>query len=228
MKALINATLTLLLCVGFVSCSNDDTTEIFETEEAPLKSYTLSRSDDGSYSLNQSLSEGITSNIVSTDGKNEIILNEGYSESQEVNTVLPLVNNEIKIDFVTENSIEIPGITIFDTEINNASSVSAKKVDYVQSYDISLLEDGSYQLNFTLTKNIVPTFEYNKELERHQIRLNDGEAKEGITYSQNYIKFEGQKLNIVFVRRQLVSSISAKRANDYADTVEPPEFEIND
>ena len=58
--------------------------------------------------------------------RNEIILNEGYSESQEVNTVLPLVNNEIKIDFVTENSIEIPGITIFDTEINNASSVSAK------------------------------------------------------------------------------------------------------
>ena len=52
-----------------------------------------------------------------------------------------------------------------------------KTVDYVQSYDISLLEDGSYQLNFTLTKNIVPTFEYNEELERHQIRLNDGAAK---------------------------------------------------
>lgn len=228
MKSLINATLTLLLCIGFVSCSNDDSNEILEAPEAPLKSYTLSRADDGSYSLNQTLSEGITSTLISENGNNEIILNEGYSESNEVNTVLGLVNNEIKIDFVTENAVEIPGISIFDTEVSSTSSVSAKKIDYVTSYDISLLEDGSYQLNFSLTKNVYPTFEYDHELERHQIRLNDGKAKEGVVYSQNYIKFEGQKLNIVFVRRHLVSSLSAKLAKDYEDTVEPPEFEIYD
>lgn len=227
MKSLINATLTLLLSIVLLSCSNDDTNELFEAEPAALKSYTLSRAEDGSYSLNQSLSEGFTSTLISENGNNEIILNEGYSESNEVNAVLGLVNNEIKIDFVTENAVEIPGISIFDTEVNTNSSVSAKKIDYVTSYDISLLEDGSYQLNFSLTKNVYPTFEYNQELERHQIRLNDGKAKEGAVYSQNYTKFEGQKLNIVFVRRQLVSSISAKRANDYEDTVEPPEFEID-
>lgn len=210
------------LAIAFTSCSEESITLEELTQEAPLKSYSLSRDLDGTYTLEHTLSEGISSNIINTTDGSEIILNEGGTDVSSKSTALPLINGDIKIDFITENEVKIPGISILDTK--TSSTASSKDIDYIRSYSISLLEDGSYQLNYELANNYVPTYDYNEALDRHEIILEKGVSAKN-NYSKNYLKFEGQKLNIVFVRKELTTTLGLHSRSRFI--VEPPIFTVN-
>jgi len=219
MKTIYKSLAIVALAIGITSCSEDTTIEEF-TQETQLKSYSLSRDVDGSYTLDHSQSDGISSSIMSTDNGSEVLLNEGYSRKASKSTVSPLMNGDIKVEFISENEIKIPGISIFDSK--TSSTASSKEIDYVKSYKISYLEDGSYQLDYTLADNYTPTYEYNEELERHQIRLEKGIANSKNSFSKNFLKFEGQKLNIVFVRNVITTTLQSRRRSN-TTIVEPPE-----
>lgn len=208
--------------IGFTSCSEESVIHEELLQETQLKSYSLTSSEDGSFLLEQNLSSGTNARVMSNDFGNEILLSEGFSNTDTKTTVLPLINNEIKIDFITENEIKIPGITILDELIS--STTSSKKIDYVTNYAIHLLKDSSYRLDFSLAKNFIPKFTYNKKLNRHEIILMPKKTKIKNQYSKNFLKQEGEKLNIVFLRSIKTTSLSARRTTRYYP--EPPEIII--
>lgn len=222
MKNFYKSLAIVALAIGFTSCSEDVLVEEF-TQETPLKSYSLSRDIDGSYTLEHTLSDGMSSSITNSTDGSQIILNEGTSSTIEKSDVLPLTNGNIKIDFLTENEVKIPGISILDSKIS--STTSSKEIDYVKSYKISMLEDGTYQLDYTLANNYVPSYDYDEELGKHQIILTKDFSNESNSYSKNYLKFEGQKLNIVFLRLVTTTTLSSKGSSKYYP--EPPEVTID-
>lgn len=218
MKNLYKSLAIAAMVIGITSCAEESILIESLSQEAPLKSYSLTTAEDGSYVLEQTLSEGISSTVISNATGNEIILSEGYSDSNTKTSVLPLLNNEIKIDFITENEVAIPGITILDEK--TSTTASSKNIDYVTDYGISLLADGSYQLDFTLANNFIPTYTYNEELDRHEIILVAAISNENNSFSKNFLKFEGQKLNIVFLRSIKTTTLSATNSSRYYP--EPP------
>ncbi|MFC2110415.1 hypothetical protein ACFLRU_00370 [Bacteroidota bacterium] len=194
--AIVVATVAIL-AISLASCNSDiNNEEAFE--EAALKSYTLSRAEDGSYSLEQTLASG-----------------------EVTSTIVPLVNNEIKIDFETESSVKIPGLTIFDEPVSSVKGVSYKTRVDLKSYAISKLENGSYDISFKVANFIVPSFSYNEEYDRYEIRLTEGDNN-GITdYTENYVKFEREKIKVVFIH---VSTRTTLARDIFQETVGPPEL----
>ncbi|WP_152285618.1 hypothetical protein [Flavicella marina] len=222
MKNLYKSLAFAAVLIGFTSCSEETTITEELSQEAPLKSYSLSKSDDGSIVLEHTLSSGNTSTVLSGDSGNEIIINEGNGNGGVQSTVLPLINNELKVDFVSNHEVKIPGISILDDV--TSTSASSKTIKLVKNYKITLLEDGSYQLDFKLQNNYVASFGFNEELNRHEIYLDPGVSEGKNKYSKNYLKFDGEKLNIVFMRNISTTTLSARSSHKYK--VDPPEFEI--
>tara|TARA_B100000809_G_scaffold266925_1_gene333078 strand:+ start:2270 stop:2944 length:675 start_codon:yes stop_codon:yes gene_type:complete len=222
MKLFYKSLAIVALAIGFTSCSEDTTIEEF-TKEAQLKTYSLSRDIDGSYTLEHTLSDGTSSSIISDTNGSEIILSEGTAQKTSKSNVLPLLNGDVKIDFIGNSEIKIPGLSIFDSK--TSTTASSKTIDYVQAYKISMLEDGSFKLDFKLAKNYTPVYEYNDELGRNEIHLEKGITSGKNRYTKNYLKFEGQKLNIVFVRTVITTTLQARRRGN-TTIVEPPEVII--
>ena len=222
MKTLYKSLAIAVVTIGLTSCADDSALTEQLSQETSLKSYSLSTTDDGHFILEHNLSAGNTATVLNGSEGNEIIISEGSSNSSDNTTVLPLVNNQIKLDFVSNNEVKIPGISILDDKI--FTTASAKTIKIVKKYKISMLEDGSYQLYFKLKNNFVATFGFNEELNRHEIYLDPGVTEGKNTYSKNYLKFEGEKLNIVFMRNISTTSLSARLNNKYK--VDPPEFEV--
>jgi hypothetical protein len=219
-----NKTLAIVaMVIGITSCADESTLTETLSQDAQLKSYSLTTAGDGSYILEHTLSDGISSTIISNTSGNEVVLSEGHSDSKNKTSVLPLINSEIKIDFITENEVKIPGITILDEK--TYTTAKSKDIDYVTDYGVSLLTDGSYLLDFTLVNNYIPTYVFNEELDRHEIILVTGISNGNNSYSKNFLKFEGQKLNIVFLRSLTTTTLNAKKiARHYP---EPPEITID-
>jgi hypothetical protein len=197
MKTLIKSIAVFALAIITSSCSNDTYSEE-NLGDAPLVSYSLSRSEDGTYTLEETLASG----EVST-------------------TIVPLVNNEVKIDFETQNSTSIAGLSILDEKVNTKKGVSNKtKVD-LKSYKLKKLHNGSYDLKFKVAGFIVPEFSYNEEHSRYEILLNEGDNNGVVKYSKNYTKFEGEKLQIVFVHVNKNTTLSKN-----SKVVGPPVLEM--
>lgn len=222
MKNLYKSLAFAAVLIGFTSCSEETTITEELLQEVPLKSYSLSKSNDGSIVLEHTLSSGNTSTVLSGENGNEIIINEGSGNGGTKSTVIPLVNNEIKVDFVSNHEVRIPGISILDEK--TSTSASAKTIKLVKNYKISLLEDGTYLLEFRLQNNYVATFGYNEELNRNEIYLDPGVSEGKNKYSKKYLKFDGEKLNIVFMRNISTTTLSARIGNKYI--IDPPEFEV--
>lgn len=198
MKNLIKSITLFALAIFVTSCNNDTVSEE-NLGEAPLVSYSLSRSEDGTYSLEQTLASGETST-----------------------EIVPLVNNEIKVDFETQNSIKIPGLTIFDEKISTEKGVSNKtKVD-LKSYKFTKLDNGSYDLSFEVAGFIVPEYSYNEEFSRYEVLLNEGDNDGVVNFSKNFTKFEGEKLQIVFVHVNNNTTLAKSRR-----TVGPPVISLD-
>ena len=223
MKILYKSLAIAALTMTLTSCAEETTLTEQLSQETQLKSYSLTTTADGSFVLEHTLSEGSSSSILSNDSGNEILISDGYSDSSTKSAVLPLLNNEIKIDFITENEVAIPGIKILDEKIS--TTASSKKIDYVKDYSISLLEDGSYQLNFTLAKNFTVNYAFNQDLNRHEINLVATDSKRKSSYSKKFLKFEGEKLNIVFLRSIKTTTLSSQ--GRFAYLPEPPEITID-
>ena len=184
--------------IAFTACSNDNDSEI-ATSQIPLKSYTLSRDADGSYTLEHNVANGITSSLNSANGVNDILLLDGNSASSYNSVQIPLVNNEIKVNFLSNALYKIPGLTIIDEPIVLRKGTSNKKDDsFLESYSITQNENGNYTLDFTVDDNVVASFSYNEEFARHEIRLEPGDDNGVTTYSQNYTKLADEALIIAF------------------------------
>jgi len=222
MKTFYKSLAIAALTIGLTSCTDDSALTEELSQEAQLKSYSLSTSEDGNFILEHSLSEGNTATVLSGSDGNEIIISEGSSNTNSNTAVLPLVNNKIKLDFISNHKIKIPGISILDDKI--FTTASAKNIKIVKNYKISMLEDGSYQLDFKLKNNFVATFGFNEELNRHEIYLDPGVTEGKNAYSKNYLKFEGEKLNIVFMRNISTTTLSARSIRRYYP--DPPIFEV--
>ncbi|WP_139958625.1 hypothetical protein [Flavicella sediminum] len=201
MKQFIKSLAIVALAINFAACSNETINEE-ALNETPLKSYTLSRAEDGTYSLEQTLANGeVTTSIV------------------------PLVNNEVKVDFETESSVKIPSLSIFDEPVTTKKGVSNKTKTDLKSYAITQLENGSFDLNFEVASFVVPTFSYSQEHGRYEIRLTEGDNNGIVNYSENYLKFEGEKLRIVFIH--VSSETTLSKFNQGSEVVGPPIFDFD-
>ncbi len=227
MKTTIKVIAMAFLMLAFQGCSEAESNNLNENEN-PLKSYTLSRDSNGSYSLEQQLNDGVISTIVPNEKGNVIIFSQGENATFTKNNITSMENNDVKIEFLTENHVQIPGITIINENAFSTFNKTKEDVKYVKSYKIKMSEDGSYLLQYTLEDGYYPTYEFNEEKERYQIRLNQGEIKENQTsFSKKYTKFEDEKLNIIFVRKAFINATS-KMNRRQLDFPEPPEFYIID
>lgn len=198
MKNLIKSIALFALTIIVTSCNNDSISEE-NLGDAPLVSYSLSRSEDGTYSLEETLASGETTT-----------------------TIVPLANNEVKIDFETQNSNYIPSLSIFDKKVTTKKGVSNKtKVD-LKSYKLTKLDNGTYDVAFKVAGFIVPEFSYNEEFSRYEILLAEGDNNGVVEYSKNYTKFEGEKLQIVFVHVNNNTTLARRDA-----VIGPPVIEID-
>lgn len=198
MKNLIKSIAVFALAIIVTSCNNDSIQEE-NLGDSPLVSYSLSRSEDGTYSYEETFASGETTT-----------------------TIVPLVNNEVKIDFETQNSTSIPGLSIFDKKVTTKKGVSNKtKVD-LKSYKLIKLNNGTYQIKFKVAGFIVPKFSFNEEYSRYEILLDEGDNNGVVNYSENYTKFEGEKLQIVFVHVNNNRTLAKRDA-----VVGPPVIEID-
>jgi len=225
MKNYIKTLALAMLVIGVSSCSSDNDTDALNPE-APLKSYTLSRDANGSYNLEHTVADGISSSIVNDKGTNNIHLSPGNSNSNTKNAALALENGEIKIDFVTQTSLNIPGLKLIDDDITTAKGKANKETSYLKSHAISLLEDGTYQVDFTVANNVQVSFEYNETYKRHQVRLQIGDNNSVTSYSKNYIKLQGEKLTIAFVH--VKTSTLGSKSLDEEEEIGPPIYETHD
>ncbi len=201
-KAILLLSLSSLLGV-FYSCSNDDTQlEESVSSEMPLKSYTLSKDANGSYTLDYNVADGIDTEISKSSGVNNVLLNKGTNTTNNNSTKLNLENDQLTVDFITENGVDIPSIGLLDTPLTstaNKGTTMGKSPNDLTSYQISLLENGEYLLEFTLSDNSVPSFEFNEAENRHEVVIREGDNKGVNSYSKKYTKLEDVQLRIIFV-----------------------------
>lgn len=202
MKSIISLFLVVLL---FASCSSDD--DINQQESTSLlKSYTLIRNSNGSYSIDYNLADNAYIDVINdiASNTNELHLFSGdVSVRKSINKSLLQEDEHLNINFLEEGylssalSLEDKG---FISDIGESSYL-------IESYSIT--NEGDYfRVDFKVKEGIAVTYVFNEVLNTYEIHLQEGVSK-GVEYTKTYVKTQ-DVLKIDFINYQ---SYAAKSSN---------------
>ncbi|AUC20982.1 MULTISPECIES: hypothetical protein [Polaribacter] len=198
------------LTLVFTSCSFNETVLPEEQSTDLLKTHTIKRDVDGTYSLDYSLNaNAATENVVDeSTNTNYIYLYSAENKlSSKVTQDFTIDGNQLKIGFVDTNSSKKSQITIKDED---AKFFKTKNEDMLSEYSISGNEDGTYTLNFSVNNKVKVDFVFNEELNIYEVHLEEGKSDE-TTFSKVFDKIDGEALKIDFVNHiREDDNISAK------------------
>ena len=181
MKKLCVGLLTIVFALSFASCSTNEN-ELEAPQQSLLKSYKLKRDANGAYSIDYNVAEN-TNSITHknyTSSTNEIHLSKTAVDSKDkYREVFPLENNKLKIGFFDAETGKRSSLSIEDENITFARG-NSNNGNFLKTYDLTLDEDGSIQLDFEVNSNIVTDFVYNEDLEIYEIHLSKGTSSEKV------------------------------------------------
>lgn len=182
----------------FTSCSLEES--VLATD-APsnqlLKSFTVKKDVNGAYSLDFDLNQGATVDKVYDDYTNTsqfLLYSSNSNGKKQITEGVEITDSQLKLGIIDTNTDEKPSITITDDNISFGKGNS----EALKSYEIKSMDDGTYQLDFTVKKNISVDFVYNDNLETYEVHLDKGKNKE-TSYSRTFEKEEGKALRIDFL-----------------------------
>lgn len=162
----------------FTSCSLEES--VLATD-APsnqlLKSFTVKKDVNGAYSLDFDLNQGATVDKVYDDYTNTsqfLLYSSNSNGKKQITEGVEITDSQLKLGIIDTNTDEKPSITITDDNISFGKGNS----EALKSYEIKSMDDGTYQLDFTVKKNISVDFVYNDNLETYEVHLDKGKNKE--------------------------------------------------
>ena len=182
----------------FTSCSSEETVlDLNAPTNQLLKSFTIKKDLNGAYSLNFDLNEEATVDKVYDDHTNtsQFVLYSSNNEGKtKISEGVQITDSQLKIGIVDTNTDDKPSITITDDNISFGKGNS----EALKSYEIKSMDDGTYQLDFSVKKNITVDFVYNDTNDTYEVHLDNGNNKE-TSYSSTFDREEGKSLRIDFV-----------------------------
>lgn len=200
MKSIKLLTLSIITSTAlvFTSCSSE---ESVLTNDAPsnklLKSFTVKKDVKGAYSLDFNLNDGAVVDKVYDDYTNTsqfVLYSSNKNGKTQISEGVQITDSQLKLGIIDTNTDEKPSITITDDNISFGKGNS----EALKSYEIKSLDDGTYQLDFTVKNNISVDFVYNDNIDTYEVHLDKGKNKES-SYSRTFEKEEGKALRIDFL-----------------------------
>ena len=199
MKKFSHLLATLLLLIVFTSCSTDENVVLDNPNSQLLRSFEVKKDINGKYYLDLDLNEDTKVDKVFNSTTNTNQLHLFPSDAKTDRNLLEnfeLSNSELKIAIVDAKSSSKKPSSIIITDDNIALAKGNSKE--LTSYAVSGNEDGTYQLNFTVTDNVNVDFVYNDTIDTYEVHLQNGKNN-GTTFSRNFEKEDGKMLRIDFV-----------------------------
>jgi len=194
----------LISLISFTSCNSDDQLELTQPE-AILDEYSVARGEDGNYTLDYKINNGIADvNLEEGTNTTNIDLFTKPAEMSKTNSfVQDLFLHEydklnIKFNDVNENSSKI---RVEDNDIK-FSKGRIKGQDHLRFYQVKRRKNGDVRLFFKTKKNIEVKVDFNdelKEFEVHLIPSTDPAHKNSQMYNRTFKKQDGEDLIITFV-----------------------------
>ncbi|GEM_PF-2385364 len=181
-----------------LGCNTDNTMEETASEDS-FKLFTLINDQDGNYLLQQVFADGKNSEIFFKNGVYTLQMLAEDADKTLQKTPLQLVDNELKIDIITQDDEKISDISVIGESKNTQRKSSFEISEYLKGYKLSQLVDHSYLIEFEVPKDIVARFKFNKKLQRHEIWVGVGNNDGTTSYVKNFHKLEDTPLNIIFV-----------------------------
>ena len=204
--------ITLCALMMLTSCETNEENLNIEPETA-LRSYKISRDAQGKYSIDYEVNENVTVESVKNaeSNANEFYLSKGkVAVENQLEIPLVLDNNVLEAKFYDETSVA-KGFIIEDDEILLARG--EENNEYLQSYSIESLEDGSYQVEFIVKEGVAVSYNYNEQEDIYEINLKEGIAKT-LEHSVTYVK-TGKELKIDFVNFYTETSAKSTAARRF-------------
>jgi len=196
MKKVLQTVFTFVLVIGFTSCQTSEDLEAVDVSAKLLKSYVVKRDASGSYSLDYSLTEDAAADNVQKNNTNQVNLYSSDFQSRATNFQdLNIDNGAMNVEFVNTNLATKSQISIIDDQIYTKEAIGRK---FLSDYSIAKNENGTFQLDFNVKKNVAVSFVYNKTSAVYEIHLEKGKAK-NTNFSREFTKESGTDLKIDFV-----------------------------
>lgn len=179
----------------FSSCSSDDAITS-DSESKMLESYVIKRNANGSYTLKHNVSQGVNTVYNDDEKNNDVILFfDGKSTQTEFKHDYLMTNNELNINFSSENNSYQPKIKLIDDNSNQKSDFGL-----LNDYEMVQNSNGTITLNYVVKPgvNVIYGFDNNENI--NEIRLVEDSAATQTTYSKVYIKEPNSILKIDFIQ----------------------------
>lgn len=202
MKTLLPALLIALLTL--LSCSSEEEIQL-DDNGTFLKSYTLSRDNNGEYSIDYELEENTSMNVVKDAATdiNEIYLFSGDAVvAKSQNKTLSLTDDQLALDIYEEGEA-IKSFIVEDGELEVGG-------DFLENYSITDLGNNTYKVDFKVKEGIAVSYKFNEESNVYEIHLEAGVSK-GAVFTKTYIK-TGDVLKIDFVNSDDANSAKGNTA----------------
>jgi hypothetical protein len=201
-----NFKLTLSLFVFtlvFASCTTNE--NLIEDSAATLnllESYTLSKNESGIYAMDYTISDKATSQLIRNkkDNTNDFYLYSSSNQAQKYyNEEFSITNNELNIGFIDTNSPNQSSIKVIDDNIVFAKG--DENDGLLNSYSITKNENKTYDLSFSVNKDVEVDFVFNEELDIYEIHLLKNKGTQ-VDFTKTFTKKAGNALRIDFVNHK--------------------------
>lgn len=198
MKKLSIVSSILAVVLTMSSCStNEETLDV--QPEALIKNVSFERGENGEYSLDYDLNSGAAANVSNNENLNGKTLDVFADVSSSASSNREFLSNKesFRLGINNRESNSKSVITVHDNDIKFSRGGNDKD-DHLQNYKVSVNEDGGFDLDFKVKKDITVDFQYNEDLGEYEIHLEPGTAGE-TKFSRTFEKKEGEDLVIAFV-----------------------------
>ena len=221
------APLFLAAILGFVSCDSNETVTLNEKlNENLLNAYTLSRDADGTFSLDFSVNPNTSlTTFKGENDSNDIVLTSVRTETPNSYSNDFVINNDqLQFDIMDNGARKKTNIFVEDDNIKLARGTSVTQ--FLNSYNITSNNDGTYKLDFNINTNVNTSFNYNEETNVYEVHLSEG--NNSITdYSRDIEMPSTGLLKIYFVNHinnQGARSLESKPIKPKIIIQEPEDF----
>lgn len=198
MKNLNLIALVAVFSLLLSSCSTEEAILPGEENTNLLKSYKISKNAEGNYSLDFDLNDNVRVDKTvdkDTNFKNFYLYSEGNQVSKKMTEDLVIDGEQLQVGFVDTRSDKSPTVTIIDDNITFAKT---DKKEFLKEYSISVSEENTYLLDFTVNNKVDVSFSYNEEIDTYEIHLKEGKS-EGKKFSKVLEKEEGKAVKVDFI-----------------------------
>jgi hypothetical protein len=188
--------LTIALAVTLVSCTQEETLNDNSANEKMLDSYVIKRNANGSYTLTHNVTIGVNTAYNDNDKVNEVqLFFDGKAVNNSFSRDYTVTNNELNINFITENTTYSPKIKIIDDNTSEKGTYGL-----LNDYTVSENADGTVQLAFVVDAGVEVSYVYNEVEKINEIKLTADANASQLSFTQTYTRNADGTLKIDFVQ----------------------------